>query len=195
MASEFIAMVDLLKMLLTSPRTGVLVGILIVAANIDIRSGRIPNWLVFAGVIYAVSYNSLLPEYVRDNGLVFALGGLAVGLTAFLPAYLFRILGAGDVKLMAMVGAFLGTRATLGAVLAVFVAGGVLAVGFAVKTGRLTAMLRNVAAMFRGRYLAFTIGVGGVIMQGSPSAGRMPYGLAIAFGTIGYLVLKQLGMI
>lgn len=195
MGSELTAMVDLLQLLLTSPRTGVLAGVLVVAATIDVRSGRIPNWLVFAGAIYAVSYNSLFPEYVRDNGTLFALGGLAVGLAAFLPAYLFRVLGAGDVKLMAMVGAFLGTRATVGAVLAVLVAGGVLAVGFAVKAGGLTAMLRNVAAMFRGAHLTLATGVGGLVMQATPSTGRMPYGLAIAIGTIGYLVLEQLGVI
>jgi prepilin peptidase CpaA len=193
--SELLALADLLEMLLTSPRTGVLTGLLVIAATIDVRSGRIPNWLVFAGAVYAISYNSLFPQYPRDNGTLFALGGLAVGLAAFLPAYFLRILGAGDVKLMAMVGAFLGTRATVGAVLGVLIAGGVLAAGFAVKTGRLTIMLRNITAMFRGTWLALATGVGGSPMPASPSAARMPYGLAIALGTIGYLVLEQLGMI
>jgi prepilin peptidase CpaA len=71
----------------------------------------------------------------------------------------------------------------------------VLAIGFAVYSGGLVRMLRNVAMMFRGTMLTFATGVGGLTIQGSRSAGRMPYGLAIALGTIGYLLLDQLGII
>lgn len=195
MSTEFIAMLDLLQMLVFSPRTGILMVLLIVAATIDARSGRIPNWLVFGGAIYAIAYNSFFPLYPRDIGFLFALQGLGVGLVAFLPLYILRVMGAGDVKLMAMVGAFLGTWATVYAVLATLLAGGVLAVALTVRSGVFVRMLRNVYTAFRGTVLAFAAGVTGVGGHDGPSAGKMPYGVAIAVGTIGYLLLDQLAYI
>jgi prepilin peptidase CpaA len=195
MSSELIAALDLLEMLVWSPRTGVLMALLLLAAGTDIRSGRIPNWLVLGGTLYALAYNALFPLYPRDIGILVSLGGWVVGLIALLPAYLFRVLGAGDVKLMAMVGAFIGTWAAVEAVLASLIAGGLLALAIALCSGQLVPMLRNVAMMFRGTMLTFATGIGGLTGQGGASAGRMPYGLAIAAGTIGYLVLEQLGFI
>jgi prepilin peptidase CpaA len=194
-SSEILAALDLVEMLFTNRRTGVLIGLLTVAAVSDVRTGRIPNWLVFGGALYGLAYNALHPVYPRDIGIVFALGGLSVGLVALLPGYLLRVLGAGDVKLMAMVGSFVGTWAAVEAVLASLITGGVLAVVLSLYSGRLPMMLRNVAALFRGTVLTFATAPGGLTIQGGRSAGRMPYGLAIALGTIGYLVLEQLGMI
>lgn len=195
MSTEFKAALDLLEMLVLSQRTGVLMMLLVIAAVSDMRTGRIPNWLVFGGALYALVYNAFFPLYPRDIGILFALGGLGVGLVAFLPLYLLRVMGAGDVKLMAMVGAFLGASATVGAILATLIAGGVLAIAFALCSGRLVRVFRNVTMMFRGTMLTFATGVGGLTITGGASAGKMPYGIAIAVGTIGYLVLEQLGLI
>jgi prepilin peptidase CpaA len=196
MLSEMTAMLELLQMLVLSPRTGVLMALLLVAAVIDIKTGRIPNWLVFGGALYALVYNTMSPLYARDIGILFALGGLAVGLVSLLPAYLFRVMGAGDVKLMAMVGAFVGAWATVGAVLATLVAGGVLALALAMSSGRTVRLLRNVAAVSRGTIVTITTGIGGLAaVHDGQSAGKMPYGVAIAVGTIAYLVLSQLGFV
>lgn len=180
MSSEFIAMLDLLEMLVLSPRTGVLMALLLIAAVIDVKTGRIPNWLVFGGALYAMAYNAFFPLFPRDIGILFALGGLAVGLVALLPLYLLRVMGAGDVKLMAMAGAFLGPSATVAAILATLVAGGLLAVAVALRSGQFARMLAN---------------VGGLTLHDGASVGKMPFGVAIAAGTIGYLILAQLGLI
>ena len=195
MSSEITAMLELLQMLALSPRTGVLMVLLFIAAVIDVRTNRIPNWLVFGGALYGLIYNTISPLYARDIGILFALGGLGVGLAALLPAYVFRVMGAGDVKLMAMVGAFLGTWATVGAVLATMVAGGALAIGLAVWSGRTARMLRNVRELSHGT--AFTLATGNTayMVHDGPSAGKMPYGVAIAVGTIAFLVLSQLGFL
>jgi prepilin peptidase CpaA len=196
MHSEFSAAVELLAMLVVSPRTGVLLALLIVAAVSDAKTGRIPNWLVFGGSLYAVGYNAFFPLYPSDIGVLFALGGLTVGLLAFLPAYLFQVLGAGDVKLMAMVGAFLGTWSTVGAVLLTLLAGGVLALALALWSARLGRMLHNLVMICRGSALTLgATGMAGLAASDGPSAGRMPYGVAIAVGTISYLILAQLGLI
>jgi len=169
--------------------------LLLIAVVSDIKTGRIPNWLVFGGGLYAVLYNAFFPVFPGDIGILFALGGLGVGLGAMLPLHFFRAMGAGDVKLMAMAGAFLGASATFGAVMATFVAGGVLAVSWTLCSGRLVSMLRNVLMMFRGTMLTVATGVGGLTVQDGPSAGKMPYGVAIATGTSAYLVLAQLGLV
>jgi prepilin peptidase CpaA len=194
-SEEFTALLELLGMLVFSPRTGVLIALLLIAAAFDIRTGRIPNWLVLGGTLYALAYNAFFPLYPRESGILFALGGLAVGLGSFLPFWLFRMIGAGDVKLMAMSGAFLGTWATVAAVLATLVAGGALAIAIALWSGHLVRMRRNLAMMWRGTVLTLATGVGGLAVHDGPSAGRMAYGVAIAGGTIGYLVLAQLGVI
>jgi prepilin peptidase CpaA len=195
MSTEFIAVLELLEMLALDRRLGVLMALLVAAAISDTRTGRIPNWLVFAGAAYGLVYNALFPVFPRDIGILFAVGGLAVGLGVLLPLYVLRVMGAGDVKLMAMVGAFLGASATLNAVLATLIAGGVLAMVLALLNGTVVRMVRNVAMMFKGTLLTFATGVGGLAVHGGPSAGKMPYGVAIATGTIAYLILAQLGLI
>jgi prepilin peptidase CpaA len=195
MFSELNASLELLAIPVLNLRTGVLMILLLAAAISDIKTGRIPNCLVFGGALYGLVYNIFFPVHPGYIGVLFALGGLALGLSALLPLYLFRVMGAGDVKLMAMVGAFLGTSATVAAVLATLIVGGVLAVALALWSGRLVRMLLNVAMIFRGTMLTVATGVGGLAVHGSPSAGRMPYGVAIALGTTGYLVLEQLAFI
>jgi len=169
--------------LLLDPRLGALVVLLVAAAVSDVKTRRIPNALVFAGALYGLAWHAFF-----ESGVFTALGGLAVGLGGLLPLYLLRVMGAGDVKLMAMAGAFLGASDAFGAVLATLVAGGVLAVALTLATGRFAAMLRNVLAVCRGTMLSLATGVSGLAVHDGPSAGRMPYAVAIAAGTIVYLV-------
>ena len=191
--SEFNAMLELLAMLVTDWRTGVLLLLLIGAAISDYRTHRIPNWLVLAGVLFGVIYNTVLPRFPHDT-ILFPLAGLGFGLLMFLPLYLVRAMSAGDVKLLAMVGAFLGASATFRAALIIMIVGGVLSILFVLVRGTTALMFRNLASLFQ---LGILDTVGGTaprlqIADGA-SAGKLPYGVAIAIGTISYLVLHQLG--
>ncbi|NCF64145.1 MAG: hypothetical protein GWP58_14950 [Gammaproteobacteria bacterium] len=78
----------------------------------DFRWHRIPNWM--SGTLLGLGV-LLQFELQAWNGLAAAMAGLMIGLLAFLPFYLRSAMGAGDVKLMAAAGAWLGP---LGAVLA-----------------------------------------------------------------------------
>jgi prepilin peptidase CpaA len=102
-----------------------LVILLIVACVIDIRARRIPNTLVATvlvlGVLVSTASDPVLP------GLIRALSGASVGLVVWLPGWLLRMMGAGDVKLFAAAGAWLGPFGALNAALFAAVAGGVLA--------------------------------------------------------------------
>ena len=110
----------------------------------DLRTRRIPNQLVLWGTLAGLALNSFMPSgsglfdpSFGGLGLPQALAGAAAGLALLLPMYLLRALGAGDVKLMAMCGAFLGPDAVLEAALLTFLCGGVLALAAALAGQRL----------------------------------------------------------
>lgn len=192
MNAELKAVLDLLSMLVLDPRTGVLIGLLLAAAWSDYGTGRIPNALVFGGAFLGLAYNTLVPA-VPDTTLPAFLGaleGLACGLAVMLPFYLLRAMGAGDVKLMAMSGAFLGFPETLGAVMATFLAGGALSLAYLVWKGTLRRALFNIAALGGAAWARHAFA-----LDAKTSAGTLPYGIAISVGTIGYLVLHQLGLV
>lgn len=182
---------------------GFLLLLLLAAAWSDIRSRRIPNLLVFPGAMIGLLLHALLPQETGGLGVLGSLAGLGTGLALLLPLYLLRIMGAGDVKLMAMTGAFLGAQETVVALLFVLLAGGVLALGTALLEGKLGVLWRNLNVMLLGTL------AGGAMMglpvSGKPgegvgdapgefpteSAGTLPYGVAIAAGTMAYLAIAR----
>jgi prepilin peptidase CpaA len=192
MNPEVKAFFELLSMLVADPRTGTLIGLLIAAAWSDYGSGRIPNALVFVGTFAALAYSAMVPPVgvTALQAVGGALGGLACGLALLLPFYLLRAMGAGDVKLMAMTGAFLGFPQTLWAVLGSFLAGGVLSILYLVAMGGFRRALDNM------KTLGAAAGAGlPPTLDARRSVGTLPYGIAIAFGTVGYLALHQLGVL
>jgi prepilin peptidase CpaA len=193
--SEFNAVLELLTSLVFDWRTGVLFLFLIAAAVIDIRSHRIPNWLVLSGALFGIIYNvSFLP--FLPMGVLWPLEGLGLGFIAFLPLYLLGVMGAGDVKLMAMVGAFVGPRDMIWVLLYTMMAGGVLSILLVLARGTAGRMFYNISTLFRLGFLnAVSGGRPDLQIEATVSAGKLPYGLAIAVGTIGYLILHQLGLV
>lgn len=191
--AEFNAMLDLLAMLLLDWRTGVLLLLLTAAAISDYRSRRIPNRLVLSGILFGVIYNAALPPAPHAS-ILFPLAGIGTGLLLFLPLYLIRAMSAGDVKLLAMVGAFLGPASTFHAALATMIVGGVLSLLLVVARGTTRQLFYNLLSLFQPGFLHATGGsVPSRRITASVSAGTLPYAVAIAIGTIGYLVLRQLG--
>ncbi len=192
---EFDALLELLAMLIKEPRIAVLFILLVMASISDYRTFKIPNWLTVGGIVFALGYNTIVP-FSRQQGLLWALGGLTIGFLSMLPAYVLRIMGAGDVKLMAMVGAFLGVTDAWHAVIFSFIAGGVCAVMFAVFNKSFTRMLGNVKNMTQVMVYSAMGGVKPYVqIESSQSVGKLPYGVCISIGTITYIVSKQLGYV
>ena len=179
--------------LASDPRTAVLIALLAIAAVIDYRSYRIPNWLTLGGVLFALIYRTLQDRTIA-SGLIDSFGGMLIGFGVMLPLYLFRAMGAGDVKLMAMVGTFLGINATPYAVLYTFIVGGIAALGFAIAKGALIRMVDNVRVVVQNMLVSASLGMkpDGNLSAGK-SIGRLPYGVSIAIGTIGFVAARQLG--
>ena len=92
----------------------------------DVRQHRIPNWLVLSLLLIGFVYQVLVHGFA---GLLYALGGLAIGIGLFIGFYLGRGMGAGDVKLMGAVGALLGPVGALLAGACSLMAGFILVVG------------------------------------------------------------------
>lgn len=193
--SEFKAIVELLTMLVLDWRVGVLMVLLVTAAVIDYRSHRIPNWLVLSGTLFGLIYNVVFPPFPNAN-ILWPLEGLGLGFIVFLPLYLIGAMGAGDVKLVAMVGAIIGPVDMVWVLLYTMIVGGVLAILFVLARGTAGRMVRNLITLFRLGFLNALSGIRPDLqVDAGVSAGKLPYGVSIAIGTIGYLMLHQLGLL
>jgi prepilin peptidase CpaA len=173
----------------------VLLLLLCIAAYQDYHSYIISNILVVSGALLGVMLNYFLPAGI---GFINSLAGLGVGLLLLLPLYLLRVMGAGDIKLMAMVGAFIGPQAVLISILYIMITGGVLAICVAIYRGVLKSALYRVLGipikfivnLFASKsnhtlnsYLSSEISYGAPV--------KIPYGIAIAIGTAIFLAVHQ----
>lgn len=93
----------------------------------DIQRRRIPNSVAALLAVTGVAYSAAASATV-GHALLASVGGLMLGLALWLPLYMVRWMGAGDVKLFAAAGAWLGPTRTLEGALIGALAGGVLAV-------------------------------------------------------------------
>jgi prepilin peptidase CpaA len=165
--------------------------LLAIAVVFDVKSHRIPNWLVFSGALIGLAYHAFSSH---GMGAIASIQGLAVGLAAFMPLYLLRAMGAGDVKLMAMVGAYLGPMSTFGAVITVFIAGGVLALAAAIRNKALPRLYENLRFIMADMSIKMMVGGGAAQIDAVPvSAGKLPYAIAIAAGTAIHIYLVRTG--
>ena len=145
------------------------IAIVLMAAASDIQRRRIPNWLTFGAWLLACAANI----YVHGIGtgiLAWTMGWLT-GFVLLLPFYMLRGMAAGDVKLMAAVGAWLGSGMALRIALATFVLGGLWGMTVAIRSGQGSQLFHNVISLGRGGNRALSIG-------------SLPYGVAIAAGTV-----------
>ncbi|NPT60063.1 A24 family peptidase [Paraburkholderia elongata] len=168
-----------------------LLGLVAVAAGWDLHSRRIPNWLVLTGLALALATQWHL--HGAGEGSVRWVLGMFTGGALFLPLYLLRAMGAGDVKLMAAVGALVGPNMALEIVLVTCVLGGVWAIGAIVLKRAVKATGANMLAIL----LAGTARLGNKEARGQgatfASVGSLPYGVAIALGTLCVMSLQARG--
>lgn len=162
------------------------VALVITAAVWDWQTRRIPNWLVSVGLMVALP----LQAYVHglgDGVLAWLLGCLAGGLM-FMPGYLMRMMGAGDVKLMAAVGAFCGAALAMEIAVITSVIGGVWALVWLMQRKRVRAGLTNTMTVLVNVVGGARAGVQHGESNRALSVGRLPFGVAIAVGTVGTLM-------
>lgn len=189
------ANIALLVKLFANPRFASLFALLTIAAVSDWRTYRIPNWLTLSGVIFGLAYNALRPA-TPEHGLTWALQGMLLCFAIFLPLYLVRAMGAGDVKLIAMVGAFLGASDAVYVILSIFIAGGAAALIFAMWHGAFGRLLHNARMIVQIGLLSTFSGIKPAIApDASESIGKLPYAVSIGIGTLACVVGRQLGFL
>jgi prepilin peptidase CpaA len=155
----------------------------------DLRQGRIPNPLTYGGIIAGLVLQTSLAGW---RGFLDGLAASLVGGGIFFLFFLVGGMGAGDVKLMAAIGALTGLRQLVVILLASSIAGGILAFGYMVFHRRGLHTLRNVGALLR-YHLTFGLQPHPEINLQSSKSIRIPYAVAIAAGTLyslGVVVLK-----
>lgn len=166
----------------------------------DVRAHRIPNRLVLWGLIAALALSALAPHgggyfaagAAGSPGIGASMLGAATGLAIFLPLYLLRAMGAGDVKLMAMTGAFLAPAGAAEAALLTLALGGVLSFSAALWNGVLRQALANVRFMLTDAAVRGLTARTAAIQPALLSVGKVPYAIAIAAGAAAYVVLCTL---
>jgi prepilin peptidase CpaA len=158
--------------------------VLIEAAIIDGRALRVPNWLTYhfllGGLIYA---------YWAGSGghLLWALTGAAVGLMTLLPLYAIGGMGAGDVKLMAGLGAWIGPTLTIWAFLSTVIIGGIMGLAMMIYSRE---FFHHFALMHTIYREVLTVrdpsALSEIAGRRKPEMLLLPYGIPIAVGTISY---------
>ncbi len=150
-----------------------------VGAIWDVLTFRIPNKVTYPAALVAILVHLVIEG---PMGVVWSITGVLVGGGIFLFLYLLRTMGAGDVKLMAAVGAFAGPSKALEIALYSAIAGGILALFVAMFKGRLRRTVGNVWDLVR-----FHAAVGPkmhpTLNLENPEAVRFAYGVAIFAGT------------
>jgi len=160
---------------------------LIVAAVIDGLQLKVPNWLTYPMIISGWLYSAFLSPYPGWEGVWFSLIGTAVGLAVLLPAYAIGGMGAGDVKLMAGVGAWMWGTATFYAFAATTIVGAVMAIAMVLWTkswdkhkAQFWGIINEIATVKDPEKLAT------LAAERKPRMFLLPYGIPMAVGTIGY---------
>ncbi len=161
----------------------ILILALFIALITDIRSHKIPNWLTYPLIILAIiSYS----DVNGLQGLLFSAEGLGLGLAVLMPLYIVGGMGAGDVKLMAAVGAALGPVHLFYAFLCTAIAGGIYALILAlVKTGLLKQLVSRVNAAFCT--VAIERDLHSPRFPGEMIGVKLYFGVAISLGTLAYV--------
>lgn len=155
------------------------------AAFFDLRQRRVPNWITLPAVVVAIALNTFLYE---TPGLWFSLKGLGLALLIYFPLYLLRGMGAGDVKLMAAIGAAVGPLDWLGILFLTAILGGLAAMIAIVSRGRVRRTAKNIW------FIILSLVHHQAPYEANPAldvknvaAVRLPHAIAIALGSIGFL--------
>jgi prepilin peptidase CpaA len=148
------------------------------AAWWDATADRIPNALTVMGLAAAL----ILRAPLGVDQLLQGLGGLGLAFGISMVLYALRAIGGGDVKLLAGVGAFLGSTEIMGALGLIAVLGAAYALLNVSRRGLLPLLVFNTLDLMKSW---LSLGRAGSIRKpASPSALTIPYGVPIAVGTL-----------
>lgn len=161
---------------------------LVVAAVIDGLKLKVPNWLTFPMIISGWIYSATcVAGYPWWEGLLYSLLGTAVGLALLLPAYAIGGMGAGDVKLLAGIGAWVWYKDTFYAFAVSAIVGGIIAL-LMIVVRRSWFKHRTQFWMICNEILTVRDPekLAAIAAERKPSMLLLPYGIPLAIGSIAY---------
>jgi prepilin peptidase CpaA len=170
--------------LLPNALKAVLVVVVVIAAILDLRWRRVPNWLTASGALLGIVLNTVFGTWWSS------LEGLGLALLIYVPLYLLRGVGGGDVKLMAAVGAIAGPGNWLRILFFTLIFGAVAAIILMVVKRRVRRTFQNIGLIL------MSLGSGHAPYAKNPELDvreekglRLPHAVTIACGAIAFLVL------
>ena len=167
----------------------ILLLVLALASLHDLKHRKIPNFLSYSAFLTGILFGAAQDQEWNQSSLIAPLLGAAIGFSMTFPLYLLRTLGAGDVKLISAVGAFIGPEQILGAILLTFVSGGFLAIGIALMNGLLRQTMDNLRLFC---LFAITGKTRSINISDLPPTGKLPYAIAIATGTLLQIAISKI---
>ena len=151
------------------------VAVLAIATFTDLRSRRIPNWLVVPFLAAGLVISGVRGGW---HGLAHSFGGMMLGLTVFGVLAVMGGMGMGDVKLCAAIGAWIWSQQLFLALVLTGIAGGVMALAWAAAGGFLGELFTSTGK------LLFSKKRDPELNLDNPLTRKMPYAPAIAIGTL-----------
>jgi len=175
-----------LKSVLSSLPTILAAAVVLYCSITDLLWRRIPNLITLPTACVGLTLGLVAGGW---KGLALAAAGMGAGFVLMIVPYYLGGMGAGDVKLMAAIGALLGLSPIIQVFLYTSLIGGVIAVISALSRGTLKRALKNIATWTTSLALQRLGGLRGGLTKTEleQTAGTIPYGVAIALGLIAYL--------
>ena len=165
-----------------------LLALVATAAVTDIRARRIPNWLTLTVALTGLG-QSVTPWAVTSPTV--SIYGLLAGFAVTFLLYIVGGRGAGDVKLTAGIGAWLGPTPVLIVLAAAAIVSLVLAVGQSVARGRLGELLQSTGLMVISLLNVRRLGAQQVIDTGRRASSidkPLPNALSMLVATVGVVM-------
>ena len=173
----------------------ILIILLITAASFDVKKNKIPNFITFPLIIVGLILNIIMNGF---GGLTFSLTGFAFGLAIFFIPFALGLMGAGDVKLMAAIGALMGFKFTVLSTLYTAAAGLIVVFGYLIYKNKIFSYFRKYfVAIIRTILINIKFKDNSTLgnklkryayYSAAPNETNeklyVPYGLAIALGTL-----------
>jgi len=161
--------------------------ILIWAAWIDGKELRVPNWMTYSMILAGLAFNTWTGG---TEGLGFGAWGMVVGLLCLMPLYAVGGMGAGDVKLMAGIGAWLGATVTWNAFLVSTVVGGLMALVMVLYRKSWSKHYNNFwMILHEFKAVKNPAELSRIAAERKPQMLLLPYGIPICIGSIAYFAV------
>jgi prepilin peptidase CpaA len=165
-----------------------LITILVICLFTDLKNRKIYNKVIFPGLVFAMVLNGLSGGWV---GLLNSIEGFFIGLGILLIPYLMGGMGAGDVKLLGLVGALKGTVFVLYTSIYMALIGGLIALGILLFRKGLYQRLRSIFYYMIGKRYGLKIPL---VFSTGVMKTTYPYGVAIAGGAFLSLFITGWGL-